>query len=248
MAAFFAGAFTVAIFWTGSYLHEAPVDETSENPRVVSRESPEASGLETPAGADPDTPQRSEIPVFLMATVVSTNPARSLATLRIEGEPRGHAYRPGDALLDTTLETIEPRRVLLRRAGRLEFLELEAETGPVAEPSFAPAPLQVAPEGERTLPRSLVEAALASQTSLEHDLEPTSTLHDGHRLLELGDVEKGGFYSRLGLEPRDVLMRVDGEWVTDQENPLWAALRDHDELVLVVMREGTARSWRVHVE
>ena len=43
-------------------------------------------------------------------------------------------------------------------------------------------------------------------------------------------------------------MRVDGEWVTDQENPLWAALRDHDELVLVVMREGTARSWRVHVE
>lgn len=242
--AFLAGACAVGILWIGSHLRESHEDGTADNPPVISRKPPKPTEQEPASNAPRQSARRSGIPASLTATVVSTDPAHSLATLRIEGEPRGRVYRPGDTLLDATLATIEPRRVLIRRAGRLEFLELEAAASSAGPPSA----FQSEPEESRRLPRSLVDAALAGQPSLEHDLAPTATIVNGQPRLELGDIEPGGFYSTLGLEPRDVLIRIDGEAVTDRKNPLWSALRAGDELELVVIREGRARSWRVQID
>lgn len=117
-----------------------------------------------------------------------------------------------------------------------------------ASPPAVPPALQPPPRELRTLSRARVEAALAHESTLERQFETSRTVHDGYRLLKLGYVAPESFYADLGLESRDVLILVDGEWVTDHGNPLWAALRSRDELVLVVMRRGTPRSWRVRIE
>lgn len=118
----------------------------------------------------------------------------------------------------------------------------------VVEPPSVPPDLLPPPRGERTLSRARVEEALAREPQLDRQFRSTRTVHDGHRLLKLGVVEPGSFYAELGLESRDVLVLVNGEWVTDRDNPLWDALRGGDALVLVVMRQGTSRSWRVRIE
>ena len=116
-------------------------------------------------------------------------------------------------------------------------------TPPRVPPKRQPSPREI-----RTLSRARVVAALDREGALERRFEVTRTVHDGHRLLKLGTIAPDGFYRELGLATGDVLMLVDGEWVTDQQNPLWSALADRDELVLVVMRQGKPLAWRVEIE
>lgn len=117
-----------------------------------------------------------------------------------------------------------------------------------AAPPRVPSDLPPPPRGVHRVARARVEAALEQETALARRFRTSRTVHDGHRLLKLGTVEEGGFLAELGLASRDVLMLVDGEWVTDRDNPLWEALRTRDELVLVVVREGTPHSWLVRIE
>jgi hypothetical protein len=121
------------------------------------------------------------------------------------------------------------------------------EAGRPAPPRVPPE-LQPPPREIRTLSRARVAAALAREGALERRFTLTRTVHDGHRLLKLGAIDPDGFYAELGLATGDVLMLVDGEWVTDQQNPLWSALADRDELALVVMRQGKPLAWRVEIE
>jgi hypothetical protein len=167
---------------------------------------------------------------------------------KITTAPQGVSRKPAEAAPRAPV----PQPVAAPAANRGEATEPPAAGGDEAQrpllPPAVPPALQPPSRELRTLSRARVEAALAHESALDRQFETSRSVHDGHRLLKLGYVGPGSFYAELGLESRDVLLLVDGEWVTDLGNPLWAALRSRDELVLVVMRRGTPRSWRVRIE
>ena len=95
------------------------------------------------------------------------------------------------------------------------------------------------------------EQALAERPALEAKLEQSRGIYSGRRLLTIRQIRAGDLYDRLGLRERDVLLLVDGEWVTDEENPLWRALEKGQagaELNILVMRRGLPRSYRYRIE
>jgi protein-disulfide isomerase len=94
------------------------------------------------------------------------------------------------------------------------------------------------PEMILTLDREDITRALEDRRALDRKLEASPATFSGQRLLKLRKVDEHDLYTRLGLEPGDVLMLVDGRFVTAERNRLWDELAAKDSLTLLVMRRG----------
>ena len=103
------------------------------------------------------------------------------------------------------------------------------------------------PEAILDIPRREIERALAQRSSLEGKLETSSGVFSERRLLKLREVESGDLYDRFGLQPDDVLLLVDDQWVTDSGNPLWQVLESANDLTLLVMRGGRPHRYRYRI-
>jgi 2-hydroxychromene-2-carboxylate isomerase len=214
-----------------------------------------ASDTEAPDDPDPAALRNarlSELPLVLFATLVSESPAPALAGIRVLGENRSSLYRVGEEVMEgVELIAVERGRAFLRRGNAVEYLVLQdssGEGGPALEPPRVPLDLLPEPDAVITLRRAWVSGALAKRGVLEARLEPGRGVHDGHRLLKLGEVEPGDLYEGLGLEAGDLIMLVDGEWLTDRQNPLWEALETRDAITLVFVRRGRYLSHRYVIE
>jgi protein-disulfide isomerase len=130
----------------------------------------------------------------------------------------------------------------------LVLQDSSGEGGPALDPPRVPLDLLPKPDAVITLRRAWVSGALANRGVLAARLEPGRGVHDGHRLLKLAEVEPGDLYQGLGLEAGDLIMLVDGEWLTDRQNPLWTALETRDEITLVFVRRGRYLTHRYLIE
>jgi hypothetical protein len=126
------------------------------------------------------------------------------------------------------------------------------ESAPLeAQPSELPRlppDLVIEPEAVLTLRRGEISRALRDRPSLERRLRTSTGRYGGRRLLKLSEVQPGDLFDRLGLHARDVLLVVDGEWVTDEHNPLWQHLEERGEVTLVFMRRGLPQTLRYVIE
>jgi type II secretory pathway component PulC len=223
----------------------APAERTS----AISTSTSGKSAVSTPAPPAPEgTPKEtafgqareSDLPLLLVGTVVRDEPDKSMAAIRVAGALLARNFRPGQRVLDdAVLERVERQRVLLRRGGALEFLPL-ASAPDTATPVAQRAPLRTMPPPNSVidLRRAEVDRALRDLSDLERQLAPGALDVEGKRLLIVTAVEPGNLFDLLGLREHDVLMQVDGEWIHDQLNPLWDALRDRERVRLLVMRGG----------
>ncbi|KZY60758.1 hypothetical protein A3742_15040 [Oleiphilus sp. HI0071] len=96
----------------------------------------------------------------------------------------------------------------------------------------------VAPEGERPLSREWVDEQLENQSALRAFFQPAELEVEGVRIMRLEGVADNEFYTTLGLQENDVIMRVNGEWLHEQQNTLFSTLEEGNELSLVLMRKG----------
>ncbi len=99
------------------------------------------------------------------------------------------------------------------------------------------------PEIVITLDRGEVAGALEDRRALDRKLQPSAADFSGQRLLKLRKVDEDDLYARLGLEEGDVLMLVDGRFVTAERNLLWDALSERDSVTLLVMRRGLPHTY-----
>jgi protein-disulfide isomerase/type II secretory pathway component PulC len=208
-------------------------------------EPPREEGRFSMESALPGRAGRTDLPLTLSGTVVSEDSTRSLAVIRIQGESTARLFTPGDRVLgEVTLDSVHQARVYLRRGDLLEYLPLasggEAQTGPAESRAATPSTPEAA--GILRLRREAVNGALERRTQLEDDLEAGRLDLQGKRLLKLTRVEPGSLYEMLGLEPRDVILQVNGEWIHDQDNPLWRTLRGSPRVTVVVMRRGLPKT------
>jgi protein-disulfide isomerase/type II secretory pathway component PulC len=203
-----------------------------------------------PAAVAPNAAKPTSLPWSLDFVIPARGEARAFAGIRTEAAAAPGTFGEGDEVAPgVVLLRVEPRRVYLQRQGRTdatEYLDLNESPDPLPTGRLPPLPPSAFPEPQRvvTLERARVTAALADRSGLERKLTPTSATFSDRRLLVVERVVPGDLYDLLGLREGDVLMAVDGEWLTDQHNPLWQAAAQRDEIVLVFMRRGLPHSLR----
>jgi protein-disulfide isomerase/type II secretory pathway component PulC len=211
----------------------------------------------------------SDLPLTLVGTLVRKDPSRSIASIRREGEAIAGTFRPDDEVMEgVELDRVERKRVYVRHHGDLEFLPLargrtgaetaeeEAEEAPeVAPEERSPEeeaekePVLPGPDAVLAVSRSELDEALEHVDALEQALEIGDLDAEGKPLLRLSEVEPGSLYERLGLESGDVLMQVNGEWVHDQDNPLWDALGGEQKTVILrIIRGGLPKTFEIQIE
>lgn len=103
------------------------------------------------------------------------------------------------------------------------------------------------PELVLALDRSVVTNALAERDRLAAQLEPTRGEFSGERLLKVREVAEGDFFSRLGLRSGDVLLAVNGAFVTVDHDHFLDAFVEGDVVRLLVMRRGRPHTWEYRV-
>jgi protein-disulfide isomerase len=103
------------------------------------------------------------------------------------------------------------------------------------------------PEVVVTLSRAEVDHALEDRKALDRKLEGSAGVFSGQRLLKLRTVEEGDFYARLGLQAGDVLMLVDGQFVTREQGSLWDAFEQGEGVTLLFMRRGLPHTYEYRI-
>ncbi len=99
------------------------------------------------------------------------------------------------------------------------------------EQAVAAAPLQ-------PLSAQWLDQQLLRQSELEQQLEPTPHEVEGHALLKLNSHEVDSFYQTLGIQPGDVIVRVNDQWIHQGNNPLWDLLQREERVTVSLIRKG----------
>jgi protein-disulfide isomerase len=147
------------------------------------------------------------------------------------------------------LSYAELARVVNSELSRLQIPSptLNARQSAGAPEAEVPTAQLPEPEVILRLPEAVLSAALEQREQLQEQLEEVDLDFEGRRLLKLTEVEPGSLYERLGLRPKDTLLLVNGNWVTNAHNPLWEVLEQRVDFTLTIMRKGIPRSFRYRV-
>jgi len=202
------------------------------------------------SAAATDAPETT-LGLVLKGLLATTSSTRSLAVIGEKGKPgQEGVYGVGDTVPgNATIEAIFAKRVILRRAGRLEALFLEDKDAiPQGSPppSSPPAPV----EESRQISRQYVNNTLANLPELAKNIE--AHIHrpeDGRQGILL--VAPGGhelldsaFQKNIGLQAGDILYEINGIPLTDPSAALSAfeKLRDARAISVVFERNGVERN------
>lgn len=88
------------------------------------------------------------------------------------------------------------------------------------------------------LSRHWLDEALNRQAELEKNFIYTDMEVEGQHLLKLQPDVDDAFFTQLGLQGGDVLMRINDEWVHGGYNNLWETLRSGERVEISLMRHG----------
>ncbi len=88
------------------------------------------------------------------------------------------------------------------------------------------------------LPEQWLEQQLMRQTELEESLNLTENKMEGKSLVKLNDQDIDSFYTSLGMLPGDVILRVNDQWIHEENNSLFQSLASEEEVLVSVMRNG----------
>jgi predicted DsbA family dithiol-disulfide isomerase len=170
-------------------------------------------------------------------------PPEAIVVDRTSG--RGRVVAIGDRLTDTAVvAAMRPDAVVIAEDGTHALLPLRRTLdGAVVAPGGAtPVPSDRALVREHVATLYLdagIRATLrASRAAVEAQFSATPLDVDGEHLLKLTGTAHRDLLARLGLEPGDVLMRVNDAWVFAGENTLVAAATGPLPATVVVMRRG----------
>lgn len=165
----------------------------------------------------------------------------------IAGEGGESVYRPGDELADgVMLEAVEPRRVLIRRGGEIEALELPREarsaapsggTRPVSAQTAAVGPIP----GIRGMSGDDIDRAAAGfgldNANLAGAINIMPVRGGGFRVRPGRDA---AIFRQLGLHADDVITAVNGQPVQSEQDArrIFDEVMRTGELAITVQRQG----------
>jgi type II secretion system protein C len=237
---------------------EVPVAEDGGAINPITGEAESISG-----GIQPGEVQ-STLPLRLVATMESSDPKFSYATLRDEETGGAGPYWPGDNLRPTAvLVSVERSYVHLRNGGALEYIELGVEPPkgapkPVAAPSKKKADDEDAPkpagaiegaenaikcdsENSCTIERAWLEGVLSNPASLAKQARVMPSVKDGEtRGFKFYGIRPGSLPKLLNIKNGDLITSVNGTDLKSMDGAmsLYAKLRRANNLSVTIERKG----------
>jgi general secretion pathway protein C len=211
----------------------------------------------------------SSLPLQLLATMESDDPAWSMATIRdLESNMLGpytanEQLRPG-----VTILAVERGRVIILNQGRREYLAMGATPPPPAP--VKPAPAQAASESKPgvaiegaeqaincssehacTVDRKFVEQLMQSPQQLMTQARMFPVTKDGETAgFRMSGVRKGSLATLLGLKNGDVVSEINGSKLgsIDDALAMYQKLRRANHLSVTVERAGAVITKEISIE
>jgi type II secretion system protein C len=228
-----------------------------------------ASAIGGPQGSSGELP--SSLPLQLLATMESDDPAWSMATIRdLESNMLGpytanEQLRPG-----VTILAVERGRVIILNQGRREYIALGATPPPPAPVKPAPAgaaseskpgntvaiegadqAINCSSEHACTVDRKFVEQLMQSPQQLMSQARMFPVTKDGETAgFRLSGVKKGSLATLLGLKNGDVLSEINGSKLGNIDDALamYQKLRRANHLSVTVERSGAVITKEISIE
>lgn len=190
----------------------------------------------------------SNIAADLLGTLDFENSVFSAALVKDRGSNSTSFYRRGDRLQDASVVKVERHRLIIERAGRLEFLEIQAaklspKTAAMTTPGAAGGSEDIKQiEDNRfevtqaSLTAALEDPALMSSARAEPNIDANGRIN-GFRITNIQD---NSVFKKLGIQRGDVIKRVNGDELNgiDKVTQLFGALRSEKRISLDIERNG----------
>ena len=214
------------------------------------------------ANADPSSINTTSLPLVLLATMVSTNPKDSYATIvNTENQKQG-AYSVGDLVPGATgaVKEIHYKYIDFENSGRVERLVLVGATPPVvaAAPAVSeqPAPtgepvddlqasidsgIKKINENQYEIDKSLVDKVLMNPMAVAKGARVVPAVKNGKPDgFKLYAIRPSSVYAKLGLTNGDTLQSINGFELTSADKALevYTKLREATQLEVEVTRRG----------
>jgi protein-disulfide isomerase/type II secretory pathway component PulC len=191
---------------------------------------------------------RSTLPLSVVGTLLHDNPLESTVVLLDHTDRISHTLKWGEPIPGGgRIALITRNKVYAEREGKLEFLAPADLSGETDHPEYLDSPA-ITVDAVVRLHRADILGALSKPQDLEAKLARGSLDLEGKRLLKLTEIEPGGLFDLLGLQARDVLMQVDGNWIHTEENSLWESLQTRRKVTLTIMRRGFPKTYQYVID
>ncbi len=209
---------------------------------------------------DPSQISTTSLPIVLLATMVSTNPDESYATIVNTDNQKQGAYAVGDQVPGATgdIKEIHYKYVDFENAGRIERVVLVGAPPPVVaskpvreEPKAAASgdDMQASLEngikktGDNTyeIDKSLVDKVLANPMAVAKGARVVPAVKNGKPDgFKLYAIRPSSVYAKLGLSNGDTLQSINGFELTSADKALeaYTKLREATSLEVEVTRRG----------
>ena len=225
---------------------------------------PNPISAELDGGADGGVelpPVRSQLPLELIGTIVSSNPDRSVATIQHRGRNKVVPYQIGEEIDGMAeIEEISRRQVIFRNLNnsRREFIELKVVSkiafgGSAGPATDANAEVKSVGDNKFELERSVINKYTSDLPSLlqqaravpSHD--PVTGEINGYKVL---DIKEGSIFEKLGILPLDTIKTVNGETVDSPKKAMgmYQALRNEARISIGVERNGRTVSLEFNIK
>ncbi|WP_445362190.1 thioredoxin domain-containing protein [Microbulbifer sp. ANSA003] len=207
----------------------------------------------------------TNLPLALVGISESSIENKSKALVEVEGQ-KARYYSLGQPLLkDVSLRRLEGNYAVINNQGTLERLLLQGEEGNtvsltyfrqhteelrqrIEQPHGEEGKKLIEPAGVLTLGQEWLSKHLEQRESLEAKFTKAELKVEGHHLIRLEGVAGNEFFTALGFEDNDVLLRVNDSWVHSGQNGLWSALASGKVIDVAFMRKGLPHRLQYVVE
>ncbi|MFP4032564.1 MAG: type II secretion system protein GspC [Desulfococcaceae bacterium] len=194
-----------------------------------------------------DELKQSDLELQLYGTVIG-DPKISYAVIRDLKARQQELFRVGDTIRDATIQRILRNKIVLRRNGEREVLQLADRGAPRRRP-VARRPVARSGGAQATTQRIAVSRARVNQAMnnlgglmKQARIRPhfRNGKPDG---LTLSRIRRGSIFGQLGLRSGDIIQGVNGQPVRTVDDALsfYQGLKSSDQVSLEIRRRGQTR-------
>ncbi|USD20417.1 thioredoxin domain-containing protein [Microbulbifer variabilis] len=207
----------------------------------------------------------TRLPLMLLGVSESTVEGKSKALIAVK-EASAEYFSAGQKISDNILLLrLHSNFAVIESRGGLEKLPLKGREGAevlltythgqseelkrrIEQPLGPGTRKLIASSGVLTLGQAWLSRHLEQRQALEAKFTEAELEVEGHHLMRLEGVADNEFFTALGFQENDVLLRVNDSWVHSGQNKLWDALSSGQLIDVVFMRKGLPQRIQYVVE
>lgn len=238
-------------FWVESELRKMGVAEGQRHPWAAQQST--------------DDIPFTDLPLQLVGISLSDRAENSRAFIEVSGKAAREFSRGGEILSGVRLSAIHSNYIVLDNRGKMEKLPLRGKQGEavpltltrvrdeetlrrIEQPLGEGSRRLIEPSAVLPLGQKWLEEQLQNREELEKKFVEAELEVEGYHLLRLEGIADNEFFTALGFQEKDVLLRVNDTWVHSGRNNLWDALVSGEVVDVVFMRNGLPQRLQYVVE